>query len=338
MEVAGVLHHGAAQAFALLFGLVQALVGLAHLGAGQAAAVDGDVQLKADAALLHVATEGGLAGQGRAGIAEAQAVVVALLVAGHRVQGRRMAGLALAQGLFGGIDGVVGGLQVEVLLGGGVDPGLGVVGGGHHDRQGVEDALDRGVFAVGQGHQGLEGVFHVALGDDPVGAGGVVAGLGFQHVGLVREADVEAFVGLVELALECRFFGLGRGQVVLGAQHGEIGFGGLQNQVLLGRGEVQGGLLGAELGSLQLEPAVGAEDRLAQGRLVGDAAAGKGVGGGVQLGPGVAGRGAAVDLRQQAGTGLGHGLALRFIVGASGGEVGVVVDSVLVDGHEVRLG
>jgi hypothetical protein len=52
VQVAGVSHHLAAQAFALLLALAQALVGLAHLRAGQAAAVDRDVQLQADAGLL----------------------------------------------------------------------------------------------------------------------------------------------------------------------------------------------------------------------------------------------------------------------------------------------
>jgi hypothetical protein len=36
VQVAGVFHHLAAQAFALLLALAQALVGLAHLRAGQA--------------------------------------------------------------------------------------------------------------------------------------------------------------------------------------------------------------------------------------------------------------------------------------------------------------
>ncbi|MCY1518056.1 hypothetical protein D9M68_527620 [compost metagenome] len=337
MQVASVLHDLPAQALALLLGLVQPRVGFAHLRAGQPAAVDRDVQLQADAALLDVAAVLRAAGIGR-GIGEAEAVVVALLELGDGVEGRRVAGLALAQGFLGGVDCVVAGQQVEVLPRGGVDPGLGVVGRRRQHRQAVLDAFHRAVVAVGQGGQGLEGVVHLALGDDPVGACGVVAGLGFEHVGLVGEADVEALVGLVELALERRFLGLGRGQVVLGAQHGEVVFGGLQDQVLLGRGELQGGLLGGGFGGLQLEPAVGAEDRLAQGRLVGDAAAREGLGGLVQLGTGVVGRGAAVDLWQQPGTGLGYDLAHRVIVGAGGGEVGVVVDGVLVDGHEVRLG
>jgi hypothetical protein len=79
----------------------------------------------------------------------------------------------------------------------------------------VDDALDRVVLTVGQGDQRFEGIVHLALRDDPVGPRGVVAGLGLQHVGLVRQADIEALVGLVELALERGFLGLGRGQVVL---------------------------------------------------------------------------------------------------------------------------
>jgi hypothetical protein len=80
----------------------------------------------------------------------------------------------------------------------------------------VDHTLDRAVLAVGQGDQGLEGILHLALGDDPVGPGGIVAGLGLQHVGLVGQADVETFVGLVQLALEGCFFSFGRRQVVLG--------------------------------------------------------------------------------------------------------------------------
>ncbi|MNE25595.1 hypothetical protein D3C80_1189280 [compost metagenome] len=180
--------------------------------------------MQADAGLLDIAA---VILPGEVGVGEAQAVVVAFLEARYRVHGRRVSSLALAQGFFGGAHRVVGGEQVEVLLAGGLDPGLGVVRCRQLHRQGVDDALDRVVVAVGQGDQRLEGVVDLALGNDAVGPGGVVAGLGLQHVGLVREANVKALVGLVELALERRFFGLGRGQGVLGTQHGEIIFGAL---------------------------------------------------------------------------------------------------------------
>ncbi len=122
-----------------------------------------------------------------------------------------MPGLALAQGLFGSADRVIAGQQVEVLLGGGVHPGLGVVRRWREHRQGVHDAFDRVVFAIGQGHQCLKGIVHLAFGDQPAGARGVVAGLGLQHIGLVRQADIEALVGLIQLAFERRFLSLGRG-------------------------------------------------------------------------------------------------------------------------------
>src|SRR5690606_11610142 len=105
------------------------------------------------------------------------------------------------------------------------------------------DADQRVVLAVGQGDQRLEGVLHLALGEDAVGAGAVVAGLGFEHVGLVGQTDVETLVGLVHLALEGGFLGLGGGQVVLGAQHGKVGFGAVEDQLLFGNRQFQRGLL-----------------------------------------------------------------------------------------------
>lgn len=126
--------------------------------------------------------------------------------------------------------------------------------------------MNRGVFTVGQGDQRFKGILHLALGDDPVGTGRVIAGLGLQHVGLVRQAHIEAFVGLVQLALERGFLGLGGGQVVLRAQHGEVVLRGLQDQVLFSGRQLQRGLFVDCFGRLQLEPAISAEDWLGQGR------------------------------------------------------------------------
>ncbi|MNP03504.1 hypothetical protein D3C76_953900 [compost metagenome] len=248
VQVAGVFHHLAAQAFALLLALVQALVRLANLRAGQATAVDRDVQLQADAGLLNVTavTHGGKCGR----VGEAKAVIVAFLVLGHGIDGRGMAGLALAQGFLGRVDREVVRQQVEVLPRRSIDPGLGIVGRRHLDRQGVDHALDRGVFAVGQRYQRLEGILHLAFGDDPVGPGGIVAGLGLQDVGLVGKTDVEALVGLVQLALERLLLGLGRGEVVLGPEHGEVILCRLQDQVLLGGRKLQCRLFVDGLGGL----------------------------------------------------------------------------------------
>ncbi len=137
----------------------------------------------------------------------------------------------------------------------------------------MADAFQRQVFAVGQGVQRLEGILDLTLGDGAVGPRGIEPGLGLEHVGLVGKADLEALVGLIELALERGFLGLHRRQVVLRAQHGEVGLGALQDQVLLGDGVFDCGLLAHGFRSLELEPAVGTEDRLAQRRLIGGATA-----------------------------------------------------------------
>ena len=159
-----------------------------------------------------------------------------------------------------------------------------------------------------------------------------------QHVGLVRQADIEALVGLIELAFERGFFGLGRGQVVLGAQHVEVAVGGLQDQVLLGRRELQRSLFVDVLGGLELEPAIGTEQRLRQGRLI---RMGIAVGGGRRLidrGAHVGQFGAAREVGQQAGAGLGHDFFLCAVLGDGGGEVGVVVHRFLVDADQIGFG
>ncbi len=199
----------------------------------------------------------------------------------------------------------------------------------------MDHTLDRAVFAVGQGDQGLERVLYLALGDDPVGPGGIVAGLGLQHVGLVGKADVETFVGLVQLALEGRFLGLGSRQVVLGAQYREVILRGLQDQVLLGSRQLQGCLFVHRFGGLQLEPAIRAEDRLREGRAPGIAAA---VGGSrrlVDLGAGIEHLGTSREVWQQAGTGLRHDFFLSAIIGTGGCKIGVVVDRFLINTDQV---
>ena len=334
VQVAGVLHHLTAQAFTQLLALVQTLERLAHLRAGEAAAVKRDIQLQANGALLDVAAVAWRA----IAVTETKAVVVTLLVAGHGIQRRRMAGFTLAQGLFGGFNGEVAGLQVEVLRGGGINPGFGVVWRRGEDRQAVLDTFQRGELAVGQGGQGLEGVFNLTLSDDAVRAGGVETSLGFQHVGFIRQTDVEALVGLIQLALERGFFGLGRGQVVLGAQHGEVGFGALQNQGLLAGRELQRSLFVAGFGRLQLEPAVSTEQGLAKVGLIDHAAARGSVGWRVDLGATVAQVGTCGKVGQQASAGLGHHFTQGLVVGARGGEVGVVGGGFLVNRNQVGLG
>ena len=167
---------------------------------------------------------------------------------------------------------------------------------------------------------------------------GVVRGWHLYRQGMhYALAHIETFVGLVELALEGSFFGFGSGQVVLGAQHGEVALRGLQDQVLFSGRQLQCRLFVDRFGSLQLEPAVRAEDRLRQGGAPGIAAA---VGGGrglVQLGAGVHHLGASRQVGQQPGAGLWHHFAAGAVIGAGGGQVGVVVHRFLVDADQVGL-
>ena len=259
-----------------------------------------------------------------------------------------MSGAALAQGLLGGVDALAGGQQLQVLAHGGVHPQPRIVGLWRQDRQVVADAGDAAVVAIGQPGQGLEGVGHLLLALGAVGLGVVEAGLGLEHVGVVGQADLVALAGLVQLAVQRLFLGAGGGQGVLGTQGAEIALGGLQDELLLGGGELQLGLLGGGLGSLELEPAIGAEQRLAEGGLDQLAAAIAAVATTLdaqrrivlelQTGMGVVELGAEPDLRQQAGARLGHRLALGAEAGAFGGEIGVVVQRLAVDVEQAIAG
>ncbi|KPW87851.1 Unknown protein sequence [Pseudomonas syringae pv. cerasicola] len=249
-----------------------------------------------------------------------------------------MPGLALTQGLLGSVDGVVTGQQVEVLLCCGVDPGLGIVRRWRQHRQGMHDAFDGVVFPIGQRHQGLKRIIHLALGENPAGTRGVVAGLRLQHVGLVRQADIETLVGLIELAFERCLLGLGRGQIVLGAQHAEIALCRLQDQVLLGSRQLECRLLVARLGGLQLEPAVGTEDRLAQGGLIDVTSTGGHGSWLVDTGAGIVALCAAGNVRQQPGAGLRYGFLAGIVIGAGCRKVGIVVHRLLIDIQQTCLG
>ncbi|MNG18456.1 hypothetical protein D3C84_1025240 [compost metagenome] len=112
----------------------------------------------------------------------------------------------------------------------------------------------------------------------------------------------------------------------------------MQDQVLLGRRELQGGLLIDVLGGLELEPAIGTKQRLSQRCLIGIGAT---VGNGrrlIDIGAHVGQLGATGNIRQQPGASLGHDFFLRAVLGAGGGQVGVVVHRFLVDADQIGLG
>ncbi|MNL30973.1 hypothetical protein D3C87_1527400 [compost metagenome] len=106
---------------------------------------------------------------------------------------------------------------------------------------------------------------------------------------------------------------------------------------MLGRRELQGGLFVDVLGGLELEPAIGTEQWLRQGCLVGMRIA---VGSGRRL---IDRRANAGDIRatrqigQQPGAGLRYDFFLRAILGDGCGEVGVVVHRLLIDADQIVL-
>ncbi|MNC58222.1 hypothetical protein D3C75_1079360 [compost metagenome] len=112
---------------------------------------------------------------------------------------------------------------------------------------------------------------------------------------------------------------------------------GLQDEVLLGGRQLQRRLLVDGLGGLQLEPAVGTEHRLRQGRTPRIATAVGGNRGLVELGAGIHHFGTRRQVGQQPGTGLRHHFATSAIIGAGRSKIGVVVDRFLVDADQVSL-
>ncbi len=201
----------------------------------------------------------------------------------------------------------------------------------------MADAFEREVLAVGQGEQGLERIVDLTLGNEAIGACGIETGLGLEYVGTIGQADLEALVGLVQLPLERRFLGLQCGEVVLRAQHGEVGLRALQDQVLFGDGVFQRRLLADGLGGFELEPAIGAEQRLAQRCLVGGAAARQRARAqmSVDIRFSVAQFCAGAEIGQQPGTCLRYHLLARAELRTGGREVGVVVDRMLVDADQI---
>src|SRR5690606_13245772 len=108
--------------------------------------------------------------------------------------------------------------------------GVGVAAGRKLGAEVFRQALEVGDGRAGDLGQRLVGVGQgVALGDG-VGAGAVVLGARLVHVGDRRQADFQALVGVVELALERRFGGLGGGQGLDRHQHVEVRGGGAGDQ------------------------------------------------------------------------------------------------------------
>ncbi len=132
------------------------------------------------------------------------------------------------------------------------------------ERQQVGRLLQRAVRLAGELAQQLVAGRELALGFDDCGGRAVVRGAGFLHVGDRDQPDLEALLGLLELAREGIQRGLGGGQRVLGGEHVEVALRDSHHQVLLGGAIVRLGDGHRRVGALQCLPLVPAEQRLAQ--------------------------------------------------------------------------
>ena len=176
---------------------------------------------------------------------------------------------------------------------------------------------------AGQLVQGLVGVGQRVAGQDGAGAGLVVLGAGFMHVGDRGQAHFQALVRIVELALAGGLVGLGRRQRLDRHQHVEIGRGGAHHQAVIGRVQVVvGGLaertLGAQAG--ELAPV---EQGLAGAQAVAAAGAGERSAHALRLGARAGDGGVAGQLRQQRGAGLDLAFLVVQRVGLGDRQLGV---------------
>ncbi len=183
--------------------------------------------------------------------------------------------------------------------------------------------------------QGFLGAFHVVLGLDDPGADQIPAGLGFFQR---RDGDAAYLIlltGLFQLALHGLQFRLSQPQGVLFGEHVEIGLGGAQHEILLGKGEI--GLGTGQAGvrliqSLDIGPAENGLGELnAPGLLiVGFRAAGEEAAAIPLLVDSVVFRRSA-NVRQQAGARLGFEFLGLLVHRLRLGELGVVLASLLID-------
>ena len=144
--------------------------------------------------------------------------------------------------------------QVEVLLERDVDPAglvLRVRALERHVAAGLGEAV---VLLTGDLLELVLRVGERALGGDHRRGRRVARGLRLLHVGNGDQADLEALVGLVELARDGLERGLVGHQVVIGRQHREVGGGHAQDQVLFGRLVVDLGLRHLRVRGLDVHP------------------------------------------------------------------------------------
>ena len=166
------------------------------------------------------------------------------------------------------VDVEAGGDYVQVLGLGLADPALPVARVGLVQRHVVGRLHQSGVVLAGDLAQELVRGRQRALGQDHAGGGIVVGGARLLHVGDCDQSDLEAFLGLLELAGYRLQRSERRGQRVLGRQHVEIAARDADQQVLLGRAIAGLGQRDFGVRALQRLPLVPVENRLGQLELV----------------------------------------------------------------------
>ena len=209
------------------------------------------------------------------GVVEARRAVVGpgriLRVQDLAADRRQVAGACRVDVGIGRLELIGVGTEARILRDRDVDPVIGVFRIRLVQRQLVAQLLELARLLAGQLAQGFAIVVERVLRGDHVGHGGIVLGLGIVDVGDRRQADLEALLGLLHLAVQGLLVGLGELERILGREHVEIRGGDADQQVLLGGlvGRVAG--LGHRSRRFQRGPLAQVEDALVEASAQGPA-------------------------------------------------------------------
>ncbi|MNJ38386.1 hypothetical protein D3C77_332320 [compost metagenome] len=140
------------------------------------------IELQANGTLLDIPT---IATTTQLAIAIAKGIIVADLVAHHGIQGRRKPGLVRTHRLLCYFQGMLISQYCQVLLHRRLYPSPGVIGYRQRHRHIVPHPLDHDIALVGQGIKGFECIVQLFFSNNPIGPGGVMAGLGLQDIGAI---------------------------------------------------------------------------------------------------------------------------------------------------------
>ena len=236
------------------------VLALAHPRLGAAAGEDRHRQLQRVGRVVRVVgTETGVAAREIDG-----ARLVAVAAAGDEVELREMSAERRADVVAGDVSGEAARDEREVLLHRARHP-LFLVGRVRAlERHRIARLGERRIFLGGDLAQQLLVGGQLALRGDDGGGRAVARSLGFLHIGDGDQADLEALLGLLELARDRFERGVLRRDLVLGGEDVEVGFGDPQDQRLLGDCVVGLRLRDLSIGTLEVHPIRPGKDALPQ--------------------------------------------------------------------------